>query len=113
MGVLVKSKEISKLLYPGVLLPGVGRYAMSLHTCVCLWPWLHYMMQSKVPLLLHACSVCAYEANLTHPNHFLTLLLAGQKLNLYKYLAPDAYPQLQDHVDVTDTTVASEVYDVG
>ncbi len=37
---------------------------------------------------------------------------AGQNLNLYSVLAPDAYPQLQDYVNSTKGTVVSQVYDV-
>lgn len=36
----------------------------------------------------------------------------GGGLNLYQFLAPNAYPQLRDHVDVTNSTVISQVYDV-
>ncbi len=33
-------------------------------------------------------------------------------MNLYKWLAPNAYPQLEDHIQITGTTVVSQVYDV-
>lgn len=40
------------------------------------------------------------------------MLLTGQQLNLYRHLAPNAYPQLDDHVLITDATVVSQVYNV-
>ena len=41
-----------------------------------------------------------------------TYFLIGHGLNLYKVLAPNAYPQLNDHVEITDSRVLSQVYDV-
>ena len=37
---------------------------------------------------------------------------SGHGLNLYKVLAPNAYPQLDSHVQITDGRVLSQVYDV-
>ena len=36
----------------------------------------------------------------------------GLGLNLYKVLAPNAYPQLDGNVVITDSRVLSQVYDV-
>ena len=41
---------------------------------------------------------------------FLTHIGEGQ--NLYTFLAPNAYLQLEDHVKITNSDVVSQVYDV-
>ena len=43
---------------------------------------------------------------------YTILFRSDHGLDLYKVLAPNAYPQLDGHVQVTDGRVLSQVYDV-
>ena len=38
--------------------------------------------------------------------------VAGQGLSLYKFLSPNAYPQLSEHVQIINKMAVSHVYDV-
>ena len=44
--------------------------------------------------------------------HVFAILHADHGLDLYQVLAPNAYPQLDGHVKITDGWVLSQVYDV-
>lgn len=42
----------------------------------------------------------------------IIFLSPDQGLNLYKFLAPNAYSQLSGHVEIVDRIAVSHVYDV-